>query len=48
MELIPVLIELYHDKAKAMTAPATAYSACHDDERIVLLIYDGQAATEGI
>lgn len=42
MIMIPVLIEVYHDKAPALPVPVAAYGMCHDEERVVLLVYEDE------
>ena len=46
MQLIPVLIEVYHDKAPATPVPVVAFGMCHDDERIVVMVYEDQSIKE--
>ena len=42
MELIPILLELYHDKASALPAPIAAYGMSLDDERVVVMVYEDE------
>jgi hypothetical protein len=42
MQLIPILIEVYHDKAPALPVPVAAYGSGYDEERIVLLVYEDE------
>ena len=42
MQLIPVLIEVYHDKATALPPPIAAYGSSFDEERIVMLVYEDE------
>ena len=40
MQLNVVLLELYHDKVPVMPEPVMAYGVCHDEERVVVMIYE--------
>ena len=40
MEMEVILLELYHDKDPALPVPVAAYGMSHDEDRVVVLVYD--------